>query len=158
MYTRTISMHHHILCHLLIWVKENIKHSDAISHCNVGDTKTTVMGHQKKSVFFILFHLWLPYHQPLPAINTTWATSSDKKLKQHVSGLSKVMSFWSDCECTFLSGETHIQLYKVVHSEHFHCSPRKLVLVWHSWIWTVLSQATSCSSGVSVVSVSGSDL
>lgn len=66
------------------------------------------------------------------------------------------MSFWSDCECTFLSSETHIQLYKVV---HFCCflSPLKRLLGWLVQIWGFLSQAASCSSGVRVVSVSGSD-
>lgn len=41
------------------------------------------------------------------------------------------MSCWSECECTFLSNETHIQLYKVVHSELFSCTSRESMLLWH---------------------------
>lgn len=80
MHTRSISLHHQILCHLLIRLKENIKHFDVISHsrCNVGDRKTTLIAHQMKGLFFYSSPP-VPTIQPLPAIDTTWATWSDKK-------------------------------------------------------------------------------
>lgn len=54
------------------------------------------------------FHFSLP--SSWPSINKL-QIKSNKQSKLHVVGLSKVMSLWSDCECTFLSSETQIQLY-----------------------------------------------
>lgn len=47
----------------------------------------------------------------------------------------------------------HIQLYKVVHSERFSCTPHESPRAFHVWIWTFFSRASSCNWGVSVVSV-----